>query len=964
MSQDSKPAQSPTSGAEDSGAASPIDTSEQSDAAAKMDASPSSSPAPADGVGVPTDNTSAATASASAPADSASAPADGASAPADGASASADSASAPADSERPQPSADTSSPAPAPAPADTATGLSSSDGAVSPAPAPAPAPAGARSAPSVLKKPLLHFLTTRGVASNSLCATFESYVQMYQDDPEKLYFLQSLVNFYVALRRPLLLLRAPVLNSRIIDIYRLYTIVTEHGGLKKVVDDKKMKDVLNRMNIELPATATSASHMLKLRYEEYLLPYEQAAMFNTNISPMAQPRILRTSSAKLAELATRDSTAIRSKYAPSPQQLRMHDAAMEQQRRLLARATVERHVPQPSAANIAEHVCQALRQAFEVIGKKSPSQVAPFQSDPNMFHSKAKRPAPGVTTEYLPPARKRLDNRQETLRRVAKLSLRESLNNVIRALDSNSLHDIVWGLNYLLALTDQPAHGGEPASKKKGKNTDRDDLVLQEHPKLFFALMRQFEASEPGIPGAKSFERYADSSSSGSRELHAEYAPVAPRPWGDNQVFSLRFSEAAWITTDEATHKMSKFSAGGNGSKVNLGSASKLDKAASELPQLLHVQHVLGIFLNFASNLLNSKFLASNAQFLYHLFRVVRVSDAAVQDLAARVVQRIGFDIDLSGASLVSYDPDLQVTQVPRPFHVVISASAEQQRETNQGTVKWLGKKRKTSNFDIQAPREMNAAVIAMMVTVCNANDFGLSDYLKLHSTTTAVGWKHAISTLSKHRQQTLVPLQLISALSILSLNNATTKHGSITQYLKPPGKLSRPFFLSLVSFLIPLVVLCVATNEHQPNKELYPKPAAIARSNERRMLLSLGDRHPRQAVEIALGFESLQFLYRVLKRSTTLCSAVLKWCPHFLNLISSVLVYEGAHSEIPLLAASLLGVFTSDTGELVQHAWGSPVLENNLLTAASRFSEDSENSILFQKISILLGFLPELIHP
>ena len=70
-----------------------------------------------------------------------------------------------------------------------------------------------------------------------------------------------------------------------------------------------------------------------------------------------------------------------------------------------------------------------------------------------------------------------------------------------------------------------------------------------------------------------------------------------------------------------------------------------------------------------------------------------------------------------------------------------------------------------------------------------------------------------------------------------------------------------------------------------------------------------------------------------------------------------------GPQAEIPLAAVSLMGLFagaTDDNG--VRQAWASPLVERHLLrAAAARRGPDSGESVLYQKITMLLGFLPEL---
>eukprot|EP00750_Incisomonas_marina_P003592 INCI13257.1.p1 GENE.INCI13257.1~~INCI13257.1.p1 ORF type:complete len:1188 (+),score=182.98 INCI13257.1:175-3564(+) len=1096
---------------------------------------------------------------------------------------------------------------------------------------------------SVLADPLMHFLMRRALVRTSSHPTFEFYTRLYARQPEKLHFIQSLVNFYVARRQPHLLLRAPAMCGTVLDIFRLYHCVTSRGGLQQVIQDKMMKNVLDETGIQLPVTATSSSHQLKMHYEKYLLSYELAAMFAIDISPLEQPRVPKadgsarggasksfsrsahvgqmqlsrpllkarpqvpqqryawgaphaptfsSAAARARELAAAKTPPV---YVVPAHQQQRHDAAVRALERRIATAKAATEVlrkmdpqrqnggtsnpkataaarlriPLPRAVRaIIDSVCHALKAAVAREGKKSVSCVPPFPAQPRMFESdnKAKRNHTGkraaggrgkkqaasagaataatrtlkdsvadlhdkkAPSDAFQPPTKRVDRRdEEVIERISALSAPNGAtptpttvdNVVVAALDSADIAEVVWALNFLLVRSSSRAAalGADVAAASKANTgvSKPDDLVLQEHPQLFHALMRQLRAAEPaGIPSVEAVDQLVEESlakrlarakkaqlkkkksnstgtaagaekkksrskrpAAANRPQDDYHAPFLRGPWGDSEGFSLQLDPDAWSEELRSDDGVSE-EVGQHGSRV-LAAGSALTSTgiirnaeespstnsvagptasrrrhnvttvckpqstcapAEQLPRVLHAQQVLGVFFNLSANLLNAKFLASNAQFLFHLFRLVRAGDVAggngsigsgyaVQELAMKLIERIGFDIDLSGASFVSYGYDLRETEVPRPLTVVMSTPIGRQQAINRGTDggAQVGGIKSTSSdgnrfpgqgrghqgndaveVDTQAPLEMNAGVVSLLCAVCAANDFGLSDSLQLHSSldrqldqdqdpqlnlqfTTQLnsldsvgGWPHAASALQGRRKGCLAALHAMEALSTLALNDATTKHRSISQYLEPGARLSRPFFAALASFLIPLVVLCTSCSElpHTPwgmhvdprgeagdNGKLRPSASGGARRRAMRLIGSFGEPHPRPALEITLAFEALRLLYRLLSRSPApglqLVRASLQACPCFLDLVSAVLSYDGLHSEIPLAAASVLGVFAgaAGAGEIVRSAWASPAVEQHLVqaaTAGSKKGREAAASVLYQKVTILLGFLPELV--
>jgi len=67
--------------------------------------------------------------------------------------------------------------------------------------------------------------------------------------------------------------QAPVVKGEPMDLALLYREVCQRGGLYQVCADKKMRQVANALGI--PSSVTAASNLLKVKYENILLAYEE-----------------------------------------------------------------------------------------------------------------------------------------------------------------------------------------------------------------------------------------------------------------------------------------------------------------------------------------------------------------------------------------------------------------------------------------------------------------------------------------------------------------------------------------------------------------------------------------------------------------------------------------------------------------------------------------------------------------
>lgn len=74
--------------------------------------------------------------------------------------------------------------------------------------------------------------------------------------------------------------KVPLMGGKELDLYKLFKEVVSRGGCNFVLENKLWKDVVN--SIEIPASCTSASFLLKNHYSKCLLAYENFYMKNQN----------------------------------------------------------------------------------------------------------------------------------------------------------------------------------------------------------------------------------------------------------------------------------------------------------------------------------------------------------------------------------------------------------------------------------------------------------------------------------------------------------------------------------------------------------------------------------------------------------------------------------------------------------------------------------------------------------
>ncbi|MFT7815590.1 AT-rich interactive domain-containing protein 3A-like, partial [Arapaima gigas] len=96
--------------------------------------------------------------------------------------------------------------------------------------------------------------------------------QLYEldDDEKRKEFLDDLFSFMQKRGTPVN--RIPIMAKQVLDLYTLYKLVTEKGGLVEVINKKIWREITKGLN--LPTSITSAAFTLRTQYMKYLYPYE------------------------------------------------------------------------------------------------------------------------------------------------------------------------------------------------------------------------------------------------------------------------------------------------------------------------------------------------------------------------------------------------------------------------------------------------------------------------------------------------------------------------------------------------------------------------------------------------------------------------------------------------------------------------------------------------------------------
>ncbi|TDH09514.1 hypothetical protein EPR50_G00087450 [Perca flavescens] len=98
------------------------------------------------------------------------------------------------------------------------------------------------------------------------------FAKLYEldNDPQRKEFLDQLFVFMQTRGTPVN--RIPIMAKQVLDLYRLYKLVTEKGGLVEVINKKIWREITKGLN--LPTSITSAAFTLRTQYMKYLYPFE------------------------------------------------------------------------------------------------------------------------------------------------------------------------------------------------------------------------------------------------------------------------------------------------------------------------------------------------------------------------------------------------------------------------------------------------------------------------------------------------------------------------------------------------------------------------------------------------------------------------------------------------------------------------------------------------------------------
>ncbi|XP_077372271.1 AT-rich interactive domain-containing protein 3B-like [Festucalex cinctus] len=98
------------------------------------------------------------------------------------------------------------------------------------------------------------------------------FAKLYEldNDPQRKEFLDDLFVFMQKRGTPVN--RIPIMAKQVLDLYKLYKLVTEKGGLVEVINKKIWREITRGLN--LPTSITSAAFTLRTQYMKYLYPFE------------------------------------------------------------------------------------------------------------------------------------------------------------------------------------------------------------------------------------------------------------------------------------------------------------------------------------------------------------------------------------------------------------------------------------------------------------------------------------------------------------------------------------------------------------------------------------------------------------------------------------------------------------------------------------------------------------------
>ncbi|CAI4229896.1 unnamed protein product [Auanema sp. JU1783] len=100
----------------------------------------------------------------------------------------------------------------------------------------------------------------------------EQFKQLYElsDDVKRKEWLDDWLSFMHRIGKPVT--RIPIMAKQVLDLYELYRLVVQHGGLVEIINKKLWREITKGLN--LPSSITSAAFTLRTQYQKYLYDYE------------------------------------------------------------------------------------------------------------------------------------------------------------------------------------------------------------------------------------------------------------------------------------------------------------------------------------------------------------------------------------------------------------------------------------------------------------------------------------------------------------------------------------------------------------------------------------------------------------------------------------------------------------------------------------------------------------------
>ncbi|CAJ0568275.1 unnamed protein product, partial [Mesorhabditis spiculigera] len=100
----------------------------------------------------------------------------------------------------------------------------------------------------------------------------EQFKQLYElsSDQKRKEWLDDWLSFMHRIGKPVT--RIPIMAKQVLDLYELYRLVVQHGGLVEIINKKLWREITKGLN--LPSSITSAAFTLRTQYQKYLYDYE------------------------------------------------------------------------------------------------------------------------------------------------------------------------------------------------------------------------------------------------------------------------------------------------------------------------------------------------------------------------------------------------------------------------------------------------------------------------------------------------------------------------------------------------------------------------------------------------------------------------------------------------------------------------------------------------------------------